>query len=371
MKLSVSSVVAGSAVLAGAIAAATAAPPAARTNPLRVSLVAATGKGSDFLGAVEVSVTNTSNRALRVPKWELPSDFVEAKLFLVTRDGKPVQYEGPMIKRPLPAAEDFAVLRPGETRRVVVDLSGAYDLSKTGDYTVTFASPMQHASLSGGGGMLKQATGIPMIAKSAPLRLWVDGSDQLLGKGSGNGARKPSGGGGGTVVNGVSFVGCTTSQISTAGSAVVNARTYTENAKGYLNAGTQGPRYTTWFGAYTSQRYSTMQQHFVSIDAAMDQSAGQVKINCGCNQSYYAYVYPTRPYEIFVCRAFWSAPLTGTDSKAGTLVHEMSHFNVTASTDDHVYGQAGAKSLAISDPAAAIDNADSHEYFAENNPHQN
>ena len=66
-----------------------------------------------------------------------------------------------------------------------------------------------------------------------------------------------------------------------------------------------------------------------------------------------------------------SAPLTGTDSKAGTLVHEMSHFNVTAGTDDHVYGQSGAKSLAISDPAAALDNADSHEYFAENNPFQN
>jgi len=152
---------------------------------------------------------------------------------------------------------------------------------------------------------------------------------------------------------------------------VVSARSYTENAKGYLNAGTVGPRYTTWFGAYTSSRYNTVQSHFVSIDSAMDQNAGQIKINCGCNQSYYAYVYPTRPYEIFVCRAFWTAPLTGTDSKAGTLIHEMSHFNVVAGTDDNVYGQAGAKSLAISDPAAAVDNADSHEYFAENTPSQN
>jgi peptidyl-Lys metalloendopeptidase len=35
-----------------------------------------------------------------------------------------------------------------------------------------------------------------------------------------------------------------------------------------------------------------------------------------------------------------------------------------------VYGQSGAKSLAISDPNKAIDNADSHEYFAENTPAQ-
>jgi peptidyl-Lys metalloendopeptidase len=82
-------------------------------------------------------------------------------------------------------------------------------------------------------------------------------------------------------------------------------------------------------------------------------------------------VYPTKAYEIFVCKAFWTAPATGTDSKAGTLVHEMSHFNVTAGTDDHVYGQTAAKSLAASDPDAAIDNADNHEYFAENKPAQN
>jgi peptidyl-Lys metalloendopeptidase len=72
-----------------------------------------------------------------------------------------------------------------------------------------------------------------------------------------------------------------------------------------------------------------------------------------------------------MCNAFWSAPTTGTDSKGGTIVHEVSHFNIVAGTDDVVYGQSGAKSLAISDPAQAIQNADSHEYFAENTPFQN
>jgi peptidyl-Lys metalloendopeptidase len=281
-------------------------------------------------------------------------------------DGTPVQYTGPMIKRVTPTAADFAILRPGQTRRTLIDLAASYDMGKAGQYVVTFAAPMQHASLSNGQ-MLKQPNGLPMVAQTAPMRMWVDGS---LGKGGALNKGKP-GSGGGTVVNGVSYVGCSSTQISGAGNAVVSARAYSENAKGYLNAGTVGPRYTTWFGAYTSARYSTVQQNFVAIDQAMDQNAGQIKINCGCNQSYYAYVYPTRPYEIFVCRAFWSAPNTGTDSKAGTLIHEMSHFNVVAGTDDHVYGQAGAKNLAITDPAKAVDNADSHEYFAENTPSQN
>lgn len=57
-------------------------------------------------------------------------------------------------------------------------------------------------------------------------------------------------------------------------------------------------------------------------------------------------------------------------AQSGTLIHESSHFTSNGGTDDHTYGQSSCKSLAISDPNSAIDNADSHEYFAENNPAQ-
>lgn len=360
MKATLVRAIAGTTILAGAIAAATAAAPITAKNPLRVSMFA-TGDGG-----VEVLLTNTSNKTARVPRYQLPMGELEAKLFSISRDGEAVAYEGPMIKRGLPQASDFAILRPGQSVRSVVQLADAYDMRKSGTYTITLASSLQHGSMSDGR-MLKTQRGLPLTLQSAPLRMYAAGKLPNPVKGKG----KPGGGGGTGSVNGVTTVGCSSTQINGIGSAITAARNYSENAKGYLAGGATGPRYTTWFGSYTSSRYNTVEQHFVDIDAAMDQNAGQVKINCGCNQSYYAYVYPTRPYEIFVCRAFWSAPNTGTDSKAGTLVHEMSHFNIVAGTDDHVYGQAGAKSLAISDPAKAVDNADSHEYFAENTPNQN
>ena len=358
MKSTLVRAVAGTTILAGAIAAATAASPITRSNPLRVSMYA-TGNGG-----VEIILTNTSNKIARVPRYQLPMGELEAKLFQVSRDGEAVAYEGPMIKRGLPSASDFAILRPGQSYRGVVQLADAYDMRKGGTYTITLASPMQHASMSDGS-MLKSQRGLPLTLQSAPLRMYAAGKLPSPTKGKG----KPGSGGGS--INGVTTVGCSSTQISGIGSAITAARSYTENAKGYLNANNQGPRYTTWFGAYTSSRYNTATAHFVDIDAAMDQAGGQIKINCGCNQSYYAYVYPTKPYEIFVCRAFWNAPTTGTDSKAGTLVHEMSHFNAVAGTDDHVYGQTGAKNLAISNPTNALDNADNHEYFAENTPFQN
>jgi len=357
MKATLVRAIAGTTILAGAIAAATAAAPVTRSNPLRVSMYA-TGDG-----AVEVILTNTSNKVARVPRYQLPLGQLEAKLFSISRDGEAVAYEGPMIKRGLPDASDFAILRPGQSYRSVVQLSDAYDMRKSGTYTITLASPLQHASMSDGS-MLKSQRGLPLTLQSAPLRMYATGKLPPLNKG------KP-GSGGGTSINGVATVGCSSTQVSGIGAAITAARSYSENAKGYLAANNQGPRYTTWFGAYTASRYGTVRQNFVDIDTAMDQQNNQITINCGCNQSYYAYVYPTRPYEIFVCRAFWSAPNTGTDSKAGTLVHEMSHFNVVAGTDDHVYGQAGAKNLAITNPDQAVDNADSHEYFAENTPAQN
>jgi len=79
---------------------------------------------------------------------------------------------------------------------------------------------------------------------------------------------------------------------------------------------------------------------------------------------------PNTDGVVYLCGAFWYAPNTGTDSKAGTLIHESSHFTAHGGTRDWAYGQAACKNLAITYPDRAINNADSHEYFAENYPYQ-
>jgi peptidyl-Lys metalloendopeptidase len=161
---------------------------------------------------------------------------------------------------------------------------------------------------------------------------------------------------------------CSASQQSTIAEALAAATNMADGAQTYLNktppAGT--PRYTTWFGAYSASGWDTATTHFDAIFDAF--TTKPVTVDCSCKKSYYAYVYANQPYKIYVCNAFWSAPMTGTDSKGGTLIHEMSHFDVVASTNDWVYGTAAAQNLASTDPAKALDNADNHEYFAENTP---
>ncbi|KAL0070430.1 hypothetical protein AAF712_002261 [Marasmius tenuissimus] len=185
----------------------------------------------------------------------------------------------------------------------------------------------------------------------------------------------------------VTYQSCSSTRQSQLVSAASAAASYASSAASYLSSHTSSTtRYVSWFGTYDSGRHTTVLNHFNTIKGYP--FSGSVTYDCSCTDSgTYAYVYPDEFGVIYLCGAFWSAPNTGTDSRVskivamkpesehklidlqgGTLIHESSHFTAIAGTDDVVYGQSGARSLAKSNPANAIRNADSHEYFAENNP---
>ena len=341
----------------------------AGSNGVTVSVSAAKqslGKNDDVV--VNVTITNTSSTPQYLLKWHTPFGGVEDHLFDVTRDGEKLPYLGRHYKRPAPTAKDYYVLKPGASHTSRVELSSMYDMSVTGDYSVKYhaASMNLFAPAPAALGIVAAAAAEMGEIASAPVAFWIDGAHPRgtktadpfeLAK-----QTNPS-------PMGVTFSGCTSSQSSTINSAISAAKTMANSSVNYLNAGTNGTRYKKWFGTYSSTRYSTVRSHFTNIKSALDTKP--IVVDCSCRESYYAYVYPTQPYKIYVCNAFWSAPMSGTDSKGGTMVHELSHFNVVAATDDHAYGQSAAASLAISNPTTAVDNADSHEYFAENSPFLN
>jgi len=300
---------------------------------------------------VNVTISNPNKSVIKILRWYTPFDGVKQDLFAVSVNGKVAEYIGPEYKRPAPTEKDYITLNPGESIDTVIDLAGFYDFSESGYYQISYKAEGQNifsretSFLAGSDSLVSNG-----------VEIWVSGRETKLPE------YEPID----NVAGSTSFTGCSSSRQSSLLTARNNAYTYSNGAYNYLVAGTAGSRYTTWFGTYTSSRYSTVRSHFSSIRNAMNNAS--VRFNCTCTDSAYAYVYPTQPYTIYLCNAFWSAPSTGTDSKAGTLVHEMSHFNVVAGTDDWAYGQSAAKSLARSNPSRAVDNADSHEYFAENTP---
>lgn len=307
---------------------------------------------------VQVTLTNTSSVPQYVLKWHTPFGDIEESLFEVTRDGAKVPYEGMHVKRAAPTAADYYVIQPGKSHKVTVELSQMYNMSISGDYAIRYStkSAKLFSNLDPAGKVMDKKQ--PDTLQSDALTISIEGT---LPRGSVAKAAAPA-----PAAAGLSFSKCTASQQSTITTAVSTAQGMANDGNNYLGANKTGQRYTKWFGSYDAGRYSTVKAHFAAIKSAFDTKP--ITVDCGCKKTYYAYVYPTQPYTIYVCKAFWSAPMAGTDSKGGTLVHEMSHFNVVAGTDDHAYGQSAAASLAISNPSQAIDNADSHEYFGENTP---
>jgi peptidyl-Lys metalloendopeptidase len=311
---------------------------------------------SDFSSAQDVLVTltvsNPHKHTVRILKWFTAAEGLEEPLFAVTRAGEPVPYTGAHYKRPAVTGKDYVSLKAGQSISHTVNLADSYDLSQSGQYEVFYAVASFQLFDEKGNAFKSRDSLI-----SEKLNIRVEGRAP---KGKPTQPPPPPPGGN-------SFNACTVDQQSLLVSARNQAKVYSNESRDYLkrkNSGT--PRYVEWFGAYTSSRHTIVENNFIAIADAMS-NAG-ITFDCKCNGNYYAYVYPNQPYNIYLCKVFWQAPLSGTDSKAGTLIHEMSHFDVVAATDDVVYGQAGARSLADTDPDAAITNADSHEYFAENTP---
>lgn len=317
---------------------------------IRLSLPQPVVQG-DTSVAVDVTVTNVAGHAVKLLKWQVPEDALHAPLFKVTaEDGRAARYVGPLVKRAAPTEADYLRLPAGATRSYRVDLSRLYQLGN-GRYAVQFL------------GRDGRGAGEASYKASAAVMLWTSGRSNEAAlaaeaqAAAGNGAEAT-----------ISFTGgCTASEKTTLTSAVDAAIVYSTESKAYMNGTPSGTRrYVEWFGKFKQTRWNTVETHFDKIDEAF--KTKPLTLDCSCTSGAYAYVYANQPYKIYLCNAFWSAPMTGTDSKGGTLIHEMSHFTVVAGTGDHAYGQTAARNLAKNNPKQAVDNADNHEYFAENTP---
>ncbi|CAG7852756.1 Peptidyl-Lys metalloendopeptidase Short=MEP; AltName: Full=GfMEP; Flags: Precursor [Serendipita indica DSM 11827] len=314
--------------------------------------------------AVVAKVTNTGSETIRLYKdpHSAIDDFPENTFTVTSEEGDTPEFIGAKVKWSYKAATEFITLAPGESHEVTHQLGDAYNFSKRTTYAITPQATL-YALPSG-----KNPYPVPIVASMPEAKHTAKLSGSLIS----------------TVVakrnlehaeflqarsleKRISFSGgCTASQRTTINTAATNALKYTTGAVSYLSGFARTKRYRTWFGAYTISNKNKVLDHFKKIQSGNPKS---YKYDCACvRDGVFAYVYSATFGTVYLCPAFWAAPALGTDSKAGTIVHESSHFNRNGGTDDYAYGQVAAAALAVSNPKQAIMNADSHEYFAENTP---
>jgi peptidyl-Lys metalloendopeptidase len=271
------------------------------------------------------------------------------------------------VKRGAPRADHYIRVDAGQSVSTEINLLEGYDIYESGNYSLRFDSRLLDLGTGTPETMARKQVFQPKLIRSNQTQFRVletlPRHKRALGEageaGEGVAPKVPA------------FTDCTQEQQDILTQALADAQNYAMGTHVGLLGVSAGdrpnsPRYKKWFGAYSESRYNTVMTHFEKIYNALANET--ITFHCDCDEDYYAYVYPNQPYHIYLCNAFWSAPATGSDSRMGTLIHETSHFTIVAGTDDHAYGQSSCQSLAQNDPARAVDNADNHEYIAENNP---
>ena len=311
---------------------------------------------------VQFVLSNNGDTDVSVLTWETP---LEAELtqdvFNLTssKNGKPnvfgdrARYTGRLIKRSHPAAKDFVTVKAGDSVSTVIALSDYYQVGD-GIHDVSFAGEMvmqstsnKRRSLSVGPeleviGMQSEPVSVNLVSVPATARASIAG-----------------------------FNSCSADQQAALASDINASEVITRNALAALtelpeSERSTSPRYLQWFGAFSPDRYATVTETYRNAEQVFED--GSTEFICDCDEPFFAFVFPIDPFKVYLCEFYWRAAQTGTDSRAGTILHELSHFPEVAGTRDNAYGQRAVANLAINSPAASVNNADTVEYFAENTP---
>ncbi|MFO0611988.1 MAG: M35 family metallopeptidase [Polyangiaceae bacterium] len=128
-------------------------------------------------------------------------------------------------------------------------------------------------------------------------------------------------------------------------------------------------RFRRWFGDDSEATRATVLENLAHMDDKIGRSDFEIGPKRG---NKVAHVYPLEN-TIYLDEAFWTEPMrsdpSDPDSKfntqSGSVVHESSHFTEGAHTDDNRYGVEDCKELAQKSPELAQKNADSYQYFTE------
>lgn len=353
------------------------------TQALSVQLSTPYLHDAERAAIVHVDIENTGDEDLTLFVWDTPFAQAAGRLpkpiFEVSdASGKRASYVGRWVNVGRLHAEDFVVLHPGERRSGDVDLLQEYDYGNGGAFAVRYVLPLDREPDPSVVSAQQYATFRHNTLKeviSNETVILVDGPVRRITAATGD--------------------ECTQEQRDTIYSARSRAFDRAFAAEGHMYErykeikGPDGkyhtvfmphPRYERWFGVHddghmldqegwlesdNGHAYTTARKISSRI---LGGPGHQLKPKCGCPgypPTTPAWAEADSPYIIHFCDLFFSLPETGwPTSRAGTVVHEYSHFNAGfEGAQDYVYGVRQVEELAKKDRWKAVRNADSFEFY--------
>lgn len=180
----------------------------------------------------------------------------------------------------------------------------------------------------------------------------------------------------GTAASAQTFEACEKSEIAIIRTALTGAHDLALQAAVQIG---DTDEFRRWFGDYTRRGADDLRRDLKSVYTAIrDEDMHNICVNTGsdgCKGDTYAYIYRDEAWTIHYCRPFFglpsvigispSAPNLENGTIEGTVIHEISHFDQTAGTEDYCYSRTDCARMARWDSNSARRNADSLQYYAE------
>jgi len=322
---------------------------------------------------VTVTITNKHPVPVTACVWETPLDdasdvFRGDMFYIIHAQGEKATYAGILARR-RPVLSDFVTLLPGQSINSSLDLFKGYWFPRKGGYLVSLVNTIRvhlgadldlESVVKSGLDEFDFETVVSNsitadITKLSPYPFPTFNSTGLLGGPS------PK-------------TNCDSTRASQIRTSGANAITATNQGANYLKAATCSTGlsyYIEWFGACDATRYNKVKNDLAAISSGLSANYPVDCAGSSCSANTYAYVFPAdTTHTVYVCAVFWKVSSNNCvmDSQPGTIIHEMSHFNNVAKTNDVTYGITNCRNLAKSNPAQAVTNADNFCFYTDSCP---
>ncbi len=174
----------------------------------------------------------------------------------------------------------------------------------------------------------------------------------------------------------VAFEGCTKTEIGQFLAASERAERLTLTATTAIGP---NPTFERWFGDYSRKNGEVVRGNLKAIVKVL--RSGEVTASCKndgqglCASDTFAFVNLDSPFVVNLCDTFFEMDTmkqltadsvsAGNGTRAGTIIHEVSHFESVSATEDLCYTREECSDMAKRRSDDALKNADSYQYFVE------
>ena len=266
----------------------------------------------------EVTITNNDDKDYYLLARHTPLEGLKADIFTVSKRGEVIPYDSIMVKRGPPSEQAYILFKAKSSSLVFVDLSEAYSFDSTGTYTVQLRTDLQFHK----GKSINPSTQ-RVVSNFKECSLTKSLSKPKLTRGALARQNEP--------ILAATFVGADPQPPKFEGNFPPGQEKLTAQAynlayaavgKSIGNVLAKPDMYKLWFGAPYNK---IVQTNYRNISSSMGIKRYTLHADPtsppSCEPDDFAFTYKGMT-TIYLCKLYFSAKLTGTNSKMGSIVHD-------------------------------------------------